>query len=105
MFELVKENYFDGSALGNESTRDQSLIRLLKTLAIMAGSLKESKTRFLSSNPNKLSDVLKLILFEKQAGKNSKTNDEQIFAIADKLLESNCIHSKQHKFLLVKCLN
>ena len=36
MFELGEEMYFDEKALGNESTRDKSLIRLVKSPAIMA---------------------------------------------------------------------
>ena len=31
-------------------------------------------------------------------------NDE-IFVIADRLLEKKCISTKEHNFLLLKCLN
>ena len=43
-YEFAKEMCFDEKALGNRSTGDKSLIRLLKSPAIMAGSLKESIT-------------------------------------------------------------
>ena len=43
MFEFAKGMYFDEKALSNKSTRDKSLIRLLKSPAIMAGFLKKSK--------------------------------------------------------------
>ena len=45
------------------------------------------KTMFLSSDPNELCDRLRLLLQEKQAGKNSNIIDEEITAIADKLLK------------------
>ena len=53
----------------------------------MAGSLKASKLIFLSFNPNELCDRLKLLVQEKQAGKKSNIMNEEIVAIADKLLE------------------
>ena len=56
-------------ALGNKSTRDKSLIGSFKWPAIMAGSLEESSTKWLSSDSNELFDKLKLLLQEKQAGK------------------------------------
>ena len=64
MLEFPKEMYFDGKALGDESTRDISLIRLLKSPAFIAWSLEkksfpkptETKIEFLSSNPNELFD-------------------------------------------------
>ena len=52
---------------------------------------KETNTRFSSANPNELCDRLKLILQEIQAGKISNIINEDIIAIADKLLEYKCI--------------
>ena len=60
MFEFPKERYFDEKALGKKSTRDESLVRLLESPAMMADSLKkkssskakETDTWFLSSDPN-----------------------------------------------------
>ena len=101
-----------------ESPRNESLIKLLKSPAIMARSfkqkfslkaktqnLKESKTKFLSSDPNELCGRLKLLLQEIQAGNISNTINEEIIAIDDKLLEYKCISKKQHKNLLLKCSN
>ena len=68
-------------------------------------SKKFLKTKFLSSDPNELGDRKKLSLIEKQAGNISNVNNEEIFVIADKLLEYNCISTQQHRFLLLKCLN
>ena len=62
-------------------------------------------TLFLPGNPNELCDILKLLLQEKKAGNNSSRIDEEIVALADKLLEYNFIPTKQHKFLLFKCSN
>ena len=50
--DFAKEMYFDEKALGSENTRDKSLIILQKSPAIVAGSLKESNTRWLSSDAN-----------------------------------------------------
>ena len=62
-----------------------------------------SKTIFLSSDPDELSDRLKLLLQEKQAGNNSDIINEEIVAIVDKLLEYKCISKKQHKQFSIKC--
>ena len=113
MYDFAKEMFFDEKALGNKSTRERSLIRLLESPGIMvsasgvSSSHKKSfpKTRFLSYDPNDLCDNLKLIIQEKQAGNNSDIIDEEIVAIVDKLLEYECISKKQHKILLLKCSN
>ena len=47
LFEFAEEMYFDEKDLGNKSTWDKTLIRLLRSPAIMAGSLKK---KFLSQN-------------------------------------------------------
>ena len=95
MYDFAKEMYFDDKTLGNKNGRDKSLIRLLKSPTIMAGSLKESKLRFLSSNPNELCDRLRLLLQEKQAGNSSGILSEEIIAIADKLIDYKFIPTKQ----------
>ena len=58
LYELPKEMYFDEKALGDKFTGDKSLITLLESPAIMARSLKESITRWLSYNPKEFSDSL-----------------------------------------------
>ena len=88
---LHRKGNFDGKALGNKITWVKSLIRLLKSPANMAGSLKESKTRFSSSNHNELCDSMKLSVQEKLAVKVSNIIDEEIVARVDKLLECKCI--------------
>ena len=102
MYDFGKEMHFDEKAPGNKSDRDRSFIKLLNSPAIMASGI---LTIFLSSDPNDLCDRLKLLLQEKQAGKNSTLIFEEVFAIADKFLEYKCISTKQHKFLLIKCLH
>ena len=101
MYDFAKEMHFDTKALSNKSTRDRTLIKLLKSPAIMASSV--SKTIFLSSDPNELCDRLKLLLQEKLAGNNSNIINDEIVVIIDKLLEYKCISKKQHKQILIKC--
>ena len=55
------------------------------------------RTIFLSKNPDEICDRLKLLLQEKQAGNNSKINNEENVAINDTFLEYNCNTSYQHK--------
>ena len=59
-------------------------------------------TNFSPEKTDELCDMLKLLLQEIQAG---NVIDEEIVAIAGKLLEYKSIFKKQHKFLLLKCLN
>ena len=60
-------------------------------------------TIILSEKLDELCDRLKLILLEKNAGKNSNKINEEIVAIVDKLLVYKCISTKQHKQILIKC--
>ena len=95
---FANEMYFDLKAPGNKSTRDRSLMRLLKTPGLMISASGISNTIFLSSNPNERFNQLKLLLQEKQAGINSVITNEEIVAINDKLLEYKCITPTQHNF-------
>ena len=90
----------DVKAPGNKSDKDRSVLRLLEFLADMAS---EIASIFLSSDPKELCDGLILILQEKKAGKISDMINEEINAIADKLLEYKCISTKQHKQFFFKC--
>ena len=92
LYDFAKEMHFDERRVGNKSTQDKTLIKLLNLPAIMASGV--SKTIFLSSDPNELCDRLKLFLQEKHAGDNSKIINEEIVAIIDKLLEYKCISKK-----------
>ena len=101
IYEFAKEMNFNIKQKGNKSNRDKSIIRLLKSPAIMASGI--SKILFLSSDPDELCNRLKLLLQEKHAGNNSDLINEEIVAIVDKLLEYICITKKQHNQILIKC--
>ena len=103
MYDFAKEMHFDMKAQGNKSTRDRTLIKLLKSLGLMVSASGVSKTIFLSSDPNELCDRLKLLLEEKHAGNNLDLINQEIVAIVDNLLEYKCITKKQHKQILIKC--
>ena len=101
IYEFAKEMNYDINSTGRPSVRHNSMIRLLEQPAIKASGF--SKTIILSSDPNELCDRLRLLLQEKQAGKNSDIINDEIVAIVDKLLEYKCISKKQHKQILIKC--
>ena len=101
IYEFGKEMNFNIRQKGRKSDRDKSMIKLLKSPAIMASGI--SNIIILSSNPNDLCDRLKLLLQEIQAGNNSDLINKEIVAIVDKLLEYKCITKKQHKQILIKC--
>ena len=100
IFEFAKEMKFDTKNTGRPSTSSSSVIRILKSPAIMASG--SSNILILSSDPNELCNRLKLLLQEKQAGNNSDLYNEEIVAILDKLSEYKCITKKQHKQFLIK---
>ena len=52
---------------------------------------------FLPSDPDELVDQLKLIVLEKVGGNDNPMLSEQIIAIADQLLEYECITTNQHQ--------
>ena len=95
--------HFDMKAPGRKSTRDNTLITLLKSPGLMVSASGVSKAIFLSSDPDELCNRLKLLLQQKQAGNNSDIINDEIIAIVDKLLEYKCITKKQHKQILIKC--
>ena len=103
MYDFAKEMHFDKKAIGKKSTRDKTLINLLKSPGLMVSASGVSETIFLSSDVNELCDRLKLLLQEKHAGNNSDLINDEIIAIADKLLEYKCISKKQHKQILYNC--
>ena len=92
---------FDIKEKGRKIDRDKSLIRLLKSQAIMASAF--PKTSLLPSDLNELCDRLKLLLQQKQAGNNSDLKNQEFVAIVDKLIEYKCISKRQFKQLLIKC--
>ena len=103
MYDFAKEMNFDLKAVGNISTRDRTLIKILKSPGLIVSASGVSKTIILSSDPDELCDRLKLLLQEKHAGNNSNLINDEIIAIIDKLLEYKCISNKQHKQILIKC--
>ena len=104
MYDFAKEMNFDLKAQGNKSTRDRTLIKILKSPGLMVSASCVSKIIFLSSDPDELCNRLKLLLQEKHAGNNSEIINDDIVAIIDKLLEQNCISKKQLKQILIKCI-
>ena len=54
-----------------------------------------SKTIFLPSDPNELCDRFRLLLQELQAGNESNLINQEIVALADKLIVYKCISKKQ----------
>ena len=99
-YEFGKEKKIYIKQKGRKSNIDKSMIKLLKSPAIMASGV--SKTILLSSDPSELCDRIKLLLQQKQAGNISNIITGKIIAIVDKLLEYNCISKKQHKQILIK---
>ena len=102
LYDFAKEIYFDVKAPVNKSILDRTLLKLLKSPAIMAFRI---STIFLSTDPHWLCDRLKLLLQQKQAGNNCKIFNGEIVALTQNILEYKCISIKQHRFLLLKCLN
>ena len=102
MYAFAKEMNFDVKVLGRYSTRDSTLIKILKSPGLMVSASGFPKTLFLSSDPDELCDRIKLIVQEKQPGNNSGLINQEIVAIVDKLLEYKPISKKQHKQLLIK---
>ena len=92
---------YDTKSTGRPSTRHTSIMKILKSPAILASGI--SKTIFLSSDRNELCDRLRLLLQEDHAGNNSDIINDEIVAIFDKLLEYKCISKKQHKQILINC--
>ena len=103
MYDFANEMNFDQKAIGKKSTRDKTLLKLLKSPGLMVSASGVSKTIFLSSDPDEICNRLKLLLKEIHAGNNSNIINEEIVAILDKLLEYKCITKKQHKQFLIKC--
>ena len=101
IYEFGKEMNFNMKQKGRKSDRERELKKLLKSPAIMASGV--SKTVFLSSDPDESCNRIKLLLQEKQAGKNSDIISDETVAMVDKLLEYKCISKKQHKQILIKC--
>ena len=78
---------FDLKALGKKSTRDKTLIKMLESPGFIVFASGVSKMIFLSSDPNELCDRIKLLLQERQAGKNSDIINNEVVALIDVILK------------------
>ena len=107
MYDFAKEMNFDFEAPVNKSTntnlRDRTLINLLKSPSLMVSASGVSKTKILSSDLDELCDRLKLLIQKKQAGNKSDITNQEIVAVADKVLEYKCKSQKKHKQFLISC--
>ena len=99
-YEFGKKINFNIKQKGRKSVTDKSLIKLLKSPAIMANGF---LTIYLSSDPEELCNRLKILLQEKHAGNKFNIINDEIVAIVDKLLEYNCQSMKQHEQILNQC--
>ena len=97
--EFAEEMKFDYKNIGRKSPRDSSIVKLLKSLAILACGI---FTIFSSSDPNVLCGKLKMLLQKKRAGNNSNIFNEEIVARIDKLLDYKSITHSKHKKVLKK---
>ena len=102
IYEFGKEMNFNIRQQGRKSDRDKSMIKLLKSPAIVASG---ATTIFLPENPDELCNRIKLLLQEqeKQAGNISYIINDEILAKVDRLLEYKCMSKKQRKQTLKKC--
>ena len=80
IYDFGKEMNFNNKQKGRKSDRDKSMIKLLKSPAIMASGV---TTIFLSENPDELCGTLKLLLLEKNSGNNSDKINQEIVVIVD----------------------
>ena len=103
MYNFAKEKNFDLKAQGNKSTRDRTVINLLKSPGLLISAFGNSNTIVLLSDPDELCDRLKLLLQQKQAGKNSNIFNDGIVVVLDKFLEYECLSKKRHNQVLIKC--
>ena len=64
MYDFAEKMNFHLKAQGRKSTRDSTLIKLLKSSSLMVSASGRSKTMFLSSDPDELCSRIKLLLQE-----------------------------------------
>ena len=102
MFDFPKEMHFDVKAQIDKSTRDRTLIKLLKSPILVVSASGVSKQLILSYDPDELCTRLQMLLQEKQAGNDSDSIIQENNAIVDKLLGYKCLFKKQLKQFLNK---
>ena len=102
-YDFAKESHFYVRRQTRKSTRDRTLINLLKSPGLMVSASGISNKIFLASDFHELCNRLKLLLQEERAGNISDLNNEEIVFIIDKSLEYKCLSKEQHKQVLIKC--
>ena len=65
-YDFAEERNFDTKAQGNKSTRERTVMKLLKSTGLMVSATGVSKTKFLFSDPDELCESLTLLLQEKE---------------------------------------
>ena len=101
IYEFAKEMNFNIKQKGDKSDRDKSIIRLLKSAAVMASGI--SRTIILYSDPSEHCDSLRLLIQKKHAAINSDIINDEIVAIVEKLLGYKRVSKKQHNQILIEC--
>ena len=61
IYDFAKEMNFDLKAIGKKSTRNRTLIKLLKSPGLLVSASSVSKTIYITSDPNKLCNGMKLL--------------------------------------------
>ena len=102
MYDFAKESYFDVRAPGKKSTRDKTLIKLLKSPGLVVPASGVPNAISLPSDSDEHCDRLKLLMQVVQAGKISDQIKNENFVILAKFLEYKCISKIQHKQILIK---
>ena len=97
--DFAKKMYFDVKATGSKSTRDRSLMRLLKSPSIMVSASGIWKTIFY--HLVLMNYVIEQSYYYKKNRPETIVTKKEISAILDKLIEYKCIYTKQHKQTLI----
>ena len=101
IYELAKEMKFNIEQKVQKSPRNESVMRLLESPAIISSGL---QTKCLPENPEELFERLKLLLQAKKAGNNSDKIKEETVMILDKLMKYKWISKKQHEQFFLKVI-
>ena len=92
IYNFLKDMKYD-LTYGDKKSSRYNIIKYLFQPQLGSGI----KFVFLPSDPDELVDQLKLIVLEKVGGNDNTMLSEQIIAIADQLLEYECITTTQHQ--------
>ena len=95
IYNFLKDMKYDLN-YGDKKSSSYNIIKYLFQPQLGSGI----KFVFLPSHPDELVDQLKLLYFEKVGGNDNHMLSEKIIAIADKLLQYQCITTNQHQNLI-----